>query len=861
MLSSQIKGLRTGMCQVLKTLETDTSLPTNGYEDEDQIILHQVLGRLCNIKGSLSQVLDENQELVIQKSVLVSVLRQLKQDVGDLNAVIIILKEEISDKNEQLLVLQKEMQKLLESNEELILKVREGNQREVVLLSEMEVLHRKLFSLQGAYEDLQEEKSSVIKDKESLMKAFEDLEEEKHNLEYERSCMVGEAVALDSLSVVFKNVLSEKSRLITGLRENIDKVCSDNANLVVRMRMVEAKLEEVQAKNIDLEVLLKKSENELEEAKVVNNQLKDEITNTEDLLFLKEMKLLETEAIKVHQENKILELSDSYAQQLEECKGLYDVIHHLDSQVLGMQKQNEKAEARVGVLSSEVQKGKDEAKLWETVAGAFFTELQSCSVREALIREKFSELMNAYETLEEESCSKGMDVVQLRERVGVLEDENCEMKARLAADSSAISSLKDSVASLEKHTIWHAKLLRNDNEEKKDTEGCENLCEDKVAAAELGGLLDLQDLQARIQAVEKSVIELKQRAHEEYSSLCSDLDSATRQIEVLKSQNSLRRGSGRFSRRFPSHQQEDPKNGSTSGDKPQKMSPNTSEPGDELRMKDIMLDQVSDCSSSGKTRRTMGSDDQVLELWQTMDQEASIDLTVGKYRSAAVVPNKHSHLEPVKENKSGRPSSESMIEKELGVDEQESSRRFLNAHQEDTKRKTLERLASDVQKLTNLQITVQDLKAKLEMTENSSKGKGVQSDGIKDQLGETEEMILKLFDYSAKLMKKIEKSSPSFFDVPSTADSSDGGGARRRKCSEQARRISEKIGRLQLEVQKIQFHLMKLDNNKVPKPGTRITERNTRILLKDYLYGVSRTPRRRQRTHFCGCVQPPTKGD
>lgn len=379
----------------------------------------------------------------------------------------------------------------------------------------------------------------------------------------------------------------------------------------------------------------------------------------------------------------------------------------------------------------------------------------------------------------------------------------------------------------------------------------QNLSEDQPVV-----LVNLHDVQAKIQDVEKAVIELKQQAEEENSGVRSELDSALRELEALKSQSSSRRGSGRVSRRVASaHNPEE--------NKPRKPNPDVSHPEEELLMKDIMLDQVSDNNSSfGKNRKVMGSDDQILELWETMDQAGSIDLTVGK---PSIVHNKYSHLESLKENRSGRPSIESMVEKELRVDDRQlNPKRSLNPEQEDNKRKTLERLASDVQKLTNLQITVQDLKEKLDSTENTfGKGKGtVECDGVKDQLVESESTILKLFEYSAKLMKNIENSSTaSSFDGSVTADSSESGSGKRRRCLEQARRISEKIGRLQLEVQKLQFSLMKLDNNKVSKGGTRVTERNTRVLLRDYLYGGSRTPRRRKRTHFCGCVQPHTRGD
>ncbi|KNA24039.1 hypothetical protein SOVF_019360 [Spinacia oleracea] len=805
-LSGQVQGLRMGIFHLLDALESDAGCSVGGDyygNEEDQRVVNLILEKLDHIKTSLYKSWDENQELVIQKSVFLSMIWQLKQDVAELNAVIHTLRLEAESRNGEVTVLQKDLQKLLESNEELILKVREGGEKEVVLLTEMEELREMLFNLQVAYEDLQKENCKVIEEKGTLMKAYENLEEEKHNLEDECSCMVGEVVVLENLSFIFKKVISEKSKKVQELSSNIEKLCNDNITLEEKVQIVERSLEDARCKNMNFELSLKKSENELKEVRTVNDE------------------------------------------QLKECEELHELIENLDSQISKMQKKHEESEARIRILTSELQKGKDEVKLWETVAGTFFTELQSSSFREALIKEKFSELLKAYEILEEECNSKCVDVVQLKERVGSLEGENSEIKARLAADLSTIMSLKDSLLSLEKHANWHKKINTTDNEEKEGVENSQNLSEDQTAA-----FVNLHDIQAKVQDVEKLVIELKQQAEEENSGVRSELDSALRQIEALKIS---RRGSGRLSR-------------------PRKTSADVSPPEEELLMKDIMLDQVSDCSSYGKNRRVIsGSDDQILELWETIDQQGSIDLTVGK--PCRVISN----LDSVKESRSGRPSTESsmLVEKELRVDDQQliSKKRFINNPEEEddgNKRKTLERLASDVQKLTNLQITVQDLKTKMEMTDSSNKGKGVvECDGVKEQLLESETTILKLFEYSAKLMKNIEKSSSSStassFDGSVTADSSEGGGgngSKRRRCLEQARRISEKIGRLQIEVQKLQFVMMKLDNsNKVGKSGTRVTERNTRVLLRDYLYGGSRTPRRRKKTHFCGCVQPHTRGD
>lgn len=197
----------------------------------------------------------------------------------------------------------------------------------------------------------------------------------------------------------------------------------------------------------------------------------------------------------------------------------------------------------------------------------------------------------------------------------------------------------------------------------------------------------------------------------------------------------------------------------------------------------------------------------------------------------------------------------------MSVDKLEVSERLAEPRQEGNKRKILERLDSDAQKLTNLQITVEDLKKKVGNTEKSRKGKGMEYDTVKGQLDEAQESIMKLSDVNRKLMKTVDNGSLSF-DGVSAIDPDESVNARRRKISEQARRGSEKIGRLQLEVQKIQFLLLKLDDEKEIRGKTRITDRKPRVLLRDYLYGGGvRTSQKRKKAPFCACVRPPTKGD
>lgn len=355
-----------------------------------------------------------------------------------------------------------------------------------------------------------------------------------------------------------------------------------------------------------------------------------------------------------------------------------------------------------------------------------------------------------------------------------------------------------------------------------------------------GRILDIQALLVRIRAIEKAVIEKERLVMLENLSANSKLDAAMGQIEELKSGSSLHR--------------EVVTGKNVNDPRLRKRTHEISEEGNEVMTKDIVLDQVSECSSYGISRReTMEADDQMLEMWETTDQDGSIDLTVGRTKKATASQTKKKHIRP-------HPSTESMVEKEVGVDKLEISKRLSRSGQEGNGRKILERLDSDLQKLTNLQITVQDLKKKVEIIEKSKKGKGIEYDSVKEQLEESEEAIMKLFDVNRKLTKAVENEA-LYFDEKSAVTPDESGSVRRRKISEQARKGSDKIGRLLLEVQKLQFLLLKLDEENKSKGKTKITERSKRVLLRDYLYGGTRMNQTRKKAHFCSCVQPPTKGD
>lgn len=379
------------------------------------------------------------------------------------------------------------------------------------------------------------------------------------------------------------------------------------------------------------------------------------------------------------------------------------------------------------------------------------------------------------------------------------------------------------------------------------------------------GISDLWDLERRIEALEMAVVEKEKNVMLENSTASTKLDAAMREIEELKAVARQYQENGQTSKHITvSGEEEELRNEFNKNLKvrTKTKSHEISELGNEVLTKDIMLDQISsDFSSYGRSKRE-NADNQMLELWETSDHDGSIDLKVGKAQKTATTPNDHRRVDAVKAHKSKAPSIESLMEKELGVDKLELSRRFSESRREGNKKRLLERLDSDAQKLSNLQITLQDLKRKVEITEKTKKGKGIEYDSVKGQLEEAEEAITKLYDANRKLMKNLEDGSQSS-DGMSTNGSDESGSVRRRRISEQARRGSEKIGRLQLEVQRLQFLLLKLDGDaKESRPRTRITEHKSRVLLRDYLYGGGiRTGRKYKRAAFCSCVLPPTRGD
>ncbi|KAG4981898.1 hypothetical protein JHK87_026647 [Glycine soja] len=468
----------------------------------------------------------------------------------------------------------------------------------------------------------------------------------------------------------------------------------------------------------------------------------------------------EARAMLEEQTNQILKLSSDKDHQNEELICLCEVNQKLESEMGYLRQELGDTKLREKKLGDEVLKRTNEIEQWETQASTLFAELQIFAVNETLFEGKVCELADACDNLEHRNYSKDMETEHLKERVSKLEVENGRLCEQLAAYVPAASALNDCITSLEMQSLAHEKP--HDYEESKVKSLVNNECtengrqtdEDQTVMAP-DALSYFQDMQRRINAIARTVKQLN---------------------ESLKPKNEENIQASKHV---------------TQADQARPSIPVTEI---EVLPKDIMLDQISECSSYGISRRReiLEADDQMLELWETADKDATIGKQAEKTQKMAAGNHQRG---TTKEPKNRYPSTDSLVEKELSVDK-------------------------------------------------------------------LEENITKLFDANRKLMKNVEEGTVSSVGKDA-AELGEIGSVSRRRVSEQARRESEKIGQLHLEVQRLQFLLLKLGEGKENKEKTKTADRSPRVLLRDYLYGGTRTnnQKKKKKLPFCACVRPPTKGD
>lgn len=202
--------------------------------------------------------------------------------------------------------------------------------------------------------------------------------------------------------------------------------------------------------------------------------------------------------------------------------------------------------------------------------------------------------------------------------------------------------------------------------------------------------------------------------------------------------------------------------------------------------------------------------------------------------------------------------SESQFEKELGTENLEISSKEVY------RRKFLERLMSDAQKLSSIRTNMEDIRRKAATSRMSKKmGKNADLEAVERQLQKVEEAVEQLMVSNDHLMKDIDGNHDHSVDGsgPSVAVENVSGTVHEKKVQEQAKQEIEKIERLQLEVQNIQY-MMKMRHDKKAKGKNRFKRIGTRLLLRDSICSREGTGKRKLKKgcFFC-CSRSSIKGD
>ncbi|KAG5051802.1 hypothetical protein JHK87_004000 [Glycine soja] len=339
--------------------------------------------------------------------------------------------------------------------------------------------------------------------------------------------------------------------------------------------------------------------------------------------------------------SRILKLSSDKDRQNEELICLCEVNQKLESEIGYLRRELGDTKLREKKLGDEVLKGTNEIEQWETQASTLFAELQIFAVNETLFEGKVCELADACENLERRNYSKDMESEHLKERVSELEVENGRLCEQLIAYVPAVSALNDCITSLEMQTLAHEKP--HDHEESKVNSLVNNECtengrqtdEDRTVVAP-DALPYFQDMQRRINAIAMAVKQL----NESFKS---------KHVENMQASKHV-----------------------TQADQAR---PDTPVTEIEVLPKDIMLDQISECSSYGISRRReiLEADDQMLELWETADKDAAIGKQAEKTQKMVAEAAGNHQRGATMELRNKYPSTDSLVEKELSVDKLEEN--------------------------------------------------------------------------------------------------------------------------------------------------------------------------------------------
>ncbi|URE43596.1 KIP1-like protein [Musa troglodytarum] len=817
---------------------------------KDEGLLQLVFDEIRQMLHTISEAQDEKQHLLLEKSVVVTLLEQLGKYVADLRAEKTLLDRECKIRLEEFTLLKCKNDELFEMNKRLTKEMQTSNQREEALRAEVDVLFRESTYLQEAQSMLQIEISKMLEENKLISNNLHDLEEDNN-------VILSEFMALDCLFVMFKSIDSERLfelQLLSNEREYLNKVKN---KLEQEIRSINGKILVLEVENTHL----KKSFASLNECRSLLMDNSRSIckrlnlqTNTSDCLSQTKQSLKraqdvnpevckkpidlmldinETEA-REEIENKISILLDDSAckeNQIECCCQENEVLKY---EVSMLQKDLKELRGRNENLTSELWKKIDELKSSDVVITSLLQDIQFETINAVVFKEKVLELIKTCENLQshgitqrevlqKEITPRKFTINELDKKIHVLEEENRGLRADLNEYAIYLASLCDDIAILEELTLSLARRQSTSiNQEIEDDQVDPFPCNTNNEEASQDytvtkptGFLRLKCLHDKVKVLQDVMMNTGSILELERFDSDANLEAAWKEIEGLKLKGN-------------------PHNRTTKSKY-------------EQILKDIQLDIVLNSSSyeNGEPRETDETMDRMLQLWGAAEGYDS-----WKKKSPMITENSLTDYQ-IEENESEHTSGELEAEKELDVDKLELPKKSAT-HQEWNKM-VIERLFSDAQRLVILEASLHELQRNMERSLKVSSLTRSEFNAINIQLKEAEGSIIQLIEVNSKLTSKVEGLSAS---LRGETMEKDNGNQRQKQISDWARKVSEKIGRLELEMPNIQYRLLKFEEDHASKRA-EVAKRRSAIRLREYIYG-RKNSRRQKESSSCGCMRPTT---
>ncbi|XP_012846857.1 PREDICTED: LOW QUALITY PROTEIN: protein NETWORKED 1B-like [Erythranthe guttata] len=249
LLLDEIERLRLGIYRIFRGLGI---APEEKVVENEQTFLHCILESIEDMKCSLSEYEDEKQELLVENSVLLTLLEQLESKGVEIETQKIHLEQESKLMAEKLSAVEHEKNELVEINRKLKSDASEGREEAAVLEAEFGSLCVKQANLQKAYNALQAVYLKVNQENTYLLKKFSDLKDEKYELDRYNEDAILEFLSSANVSEVLRSFGKEKTEEVKLLLADLNRQNEVNVSLEKEMSVLIGKLELQKAENLAL---------------------------------------------------------------------------------------------------------------------------------------------------------------------------------------------------------------------------------------------------------------------------------------------------------------------------------------------------------------------------------------------------------------------------------------------------------------------------------------------------------------------------------------------------------------------------------------------------------------------------------